>query len=1169
MASIVSGLGKLFHPVSTPLAPHSGRAQRQLESVTEEAHTYDLLFPEVENLQKTQHHAFPLKHGDPSSIAAAASSSDERGGFNIHHPRDIRFIVGQYIGGQPRVLFDTQPSPLTADDGNTADGDRNALHDNGLRQANVQRSRTAPHTRQSSLSHTAQSALNPSGLPLSPVNEVAGLIGREPRRPNTSDGETVYAQLAREERQETDAMLSSMFGATGHRISAGMKVHVKPYAPPQSESLRPISPSQSRLGSQRRRTPLTRSTTFEDLHNFPSGQSRSSTAQQASRRQSSSILVTKIFYVDSADEASRLAMERHPNELESDEPMSRDGAGENHRLSTVSDHNDQTSKKYRTPAFAIAMLIYVPLQLQTNKTSSSVRGSPALGHNFLTTLPENTYQSAEAFDRSVDYIMAHWNTIMRALSSLEIIVRCEISDALSQLDIHDSIQGLITSPPVPNIKPGRIRAPPLPALQLPQGALQRSTVIRKAVDLTGRRIVSALQIRGVVVGQGRWGVWREEARGVGQWAGGREQNFFLFNLLTAFLGNHTEWLDVMSSRLSRGKRSRSRGPIQYPQHDVIRHRTVIVSSNKMAARRLVFLLSAFLPPSRLTPKRQDEPRSGFSVSIPTSSSSPLTSSYLSHQMSLKRNERKSPFEIARRDNIDNSIGAPDLDATTEVSDDLTITESPIIPRKNSILQHSRDYSDVGSINSVAMPIAAVGPRFRKGGTTTTATILPQCAIPVAHFSGISPDPGMSAPADQRPGSSSSIASLALHRTLSRADSIDQSGTSADSQSTGHWFWHSRRGSSTGTSETPISSAEGLGILVPKDLRGTRHKDKLSCMADDASVAVAGHKTPRAQAYASQGGADPLGQISHPKDIPRDRDEIEPFPLNLSVNESDGVIDVNLPLLESQASSFGSLTSSPRALRSATLGLRESLRPPSPSLSMSSTVSVNRHHTAISEVSGWLTRFHQDLALQAVQPYDTLKEEIKHAMRTEAVPTTTTNPPHDGQEKVEDWTDVGVSLVADTTTFTLTRITLRRKNASLRHHHADALFGLDVKDNPDEEFIEESLIEHDATLTEAVEKILSHSGQSSHIASQGVSRVPSRLSSPTRFTTHAGDKTPPFEIPKSECKKMVLGALEQVAKSVRNEIAGNVDSTRPDDDEVKDPLREGVRRWFEEVGLTVR
>ncbi|KAL2040025.1 hypothetical protein N7G274_007428 [Stereocaulon virgatum] len=166
LQSSVSGLQRLFSTASS-LSPHSPRGQRQLESVTEEAHTYELLYPELDNLRQGQHHAYPLRQGDPTSIVAAANSSDDRGGLDIQSPRDIRIIIAQdanALSSQPCVMYDSHPPPLQRQARNNSSPEvtersrprAGSLTGGPRRDNSVQTSRTAPHTRQSSLSQTAQ-----------------------------------------------------------------------------------------------------------------------------------------------------------------------------------------------------------------------------------------------------------------------------------------------------------------------------------------------------------------------------------------------------------------------------------------------------------------------------------------------------------------------------------------------------------------------------------------------------------------------------------------------------------------------------------------------------------------------------------------------------------------------------------------------------------------------------------------------------------------------------------------------------------------------------------------------------------------------------------------------------------------------------------------------------
>jgi hypothetical protein len=156
LQSSVSGLQRLFSTASSSLSPHSPRGQRQLESVTEEAHTYELLYPELETLRQGQHHAYSLRQGDPTSIAAAANSSDDRGGLDIQSPRDIRIIIAQdanALSSQPRVMYDSHPPPPQPQPRNNSSPEvtersrprAGSLTGGPRRDNSLQTSRTAPH----------------------------------------------------------------------------------------------------------------------------------------------------------------------------------------------------------------------------------------------------------------------------------------------------------------------------------------------------------------------------------------------------------------------------------------------------------------------------------------------------------------------------------------------------------------------------------------------------------------------------------------------------------------------------------------------------------------------------------------------------------------------------------------------------------------------------------------------------------------------------------------------------------------------------------------------------------------------------------------------------------------------------------------------------------------
>ena len=1167
LRSSVSGLQQLLSSASSSLSPNTARGQRQLESVTEEAHTHDLLYPDGEILHKGQHHAYPLKYGDPALIAAAANSSDDRGGLDIQSPRDVRIIIAQdsnVHSSMPRVLYDSNP-PLPSPMG--CNGSPENLHHGrprgesmtagGSRRSNsIQKSHTAPHTRQSSLSQTAQALLmTPSTL--SPVNELGNLFGNtktrsSTERPTTSDGDTLQYRMAKEAREETETLLECMFGAAGFPSVASTKLHVRPPKADVARGYRmgvheePPSPGPW----PRKRTPLTRSTTAADLQSLSI--TPKATNQSAFRPNSSSILITRLFSVDPLDPE----FDPHPYYVRSpSQDMSRDnGAGGKEGKGIPTPSDQERKKQIKTPTYAVAVLLQMPAHRQRPSTPHFTGYASINPHSF----PPNSKISGSDSTGDIDYVIAHWNMLTRSLSCLEMVARCKISNALSMLDVPN--MGFTSRIPTEATTTGQIVKPQRSkqtqiTLQLPSGALQQSSPIKDVADHTSRRIALALRIRRTIPGQGRWALWREEARWVGKWAGGREQNSFLFNLLTAFLGSHTEWLDLLEPlRRRRPQGESSLDPRK--GNGTIRHRTVIVSLDKMAARRLIFLLSAFLPCTQpglihdsLQQSVSGQHHWGFSSSPPLSML--VNQEHLSERSHQPRQSQcgsaKSPASHSRAVSFSESDFASE--ETVIQSDDITSSDM-------NIRRHNRKTSDARSIRSIrsaALPISFNSAGSRKSSSTTTATMVPD----LAYFRGTAPEP--------RPGSSGSLAPLSLQRTLSRSDSNEINGA-IDSRSpsrTDSWlsgFWSSRRDSSTGESDLLASSEEGLGIsCVSHGPQRLGSGITLSQMVKEVGLNNESYDRPNgstgrpARRLQRQDSASTNG--SPPKDFPRQL-SLENFPLKLSINDNDGVIDIELPPA-SYSSSAESRTSSPIALRSAASSFNN---PSSSNSRISTKTSKYTSSQSTNDVAGWLRTYHQDFPLQAVRPYDSLKEDIKQSMRTEPTPTSSS----DSTSTKNDWTDICTTLVANTSKFTVTRLTLRRRNAASTHHQGHALLG-DIPLNRDEHevFIEEQLTDTDPTLIDAIEKVLAQSGQSSRVASRAPS--PTRSMKDTRGdTTPRNDIPPGLEVPRSECQKMVLGALQQVVKSVSEELANSGEGQRRRSLVADNALREGVRRCLSEA-----
>ena len=1205
--SSVSGLQRLFSSASSSLSPHTQRGQRQLESVTEEAHTYDLLYPECDALLQGQHHAYPLRHGDPAFIAAAANSTDDRGGLDIQSPRDVRIVIAQDAtirSPQPRVLYDSCPplqssqarngySPDSAQNGRPrAESFTGGLTGGGMRRnTGVRKSNTAPHSRNSSLSQATGSLLTSPGLQLSPVNEIGGLFGNTKSRsgttrPATSDGETAQGKFAREAREETEALLECMFGAaTGFPSTSSTKLHVRPR---KSEDInkenRPLSATRESAppaSFPKRRTPLTRSTTAADLQSLSVD-----ATQQGARQNSSAIWITRLFSVDPKEPA--LATRNSPglSTQEHSKPHQKD------ELSTLNDDVPATKKEkvkqLKTPTYAIAILLQMPSHRQRPVTPSMPRSGSTPSSPKLWPFDGSSSFNMPGVDSNsdIEYVIGNWNAIDRALSSLEVVARCKISDALGRLEVP-RVAAPIKDPALSpesgsNISPKKRKQPTQYTLQLSAGALQESPFIRDIVDVMGRRVALALKIRKVVSGQGRWGIWREEARWVDKWAGGREQNFFFFNLLTAFVGSHTEWLDSLAPKGYRQRHARHPDKGR-KENNAIRHRTVIICSDKMAARRLIFLLSAFLPGAHSILVSDGRAQLDSSWSNTLNAQSPPSAVPISREKSLRRTINRRP-----KDNPDNGkITSHGRAVSFSGSDIIPSEDTP--PDSQGQLPHyqSRRPSDAASLRSAALLISADGSVTRKSSTTTTATIKPESSVPVAHFAPPPSEVLRDASARSRPVSGESLAPLSLQRTLSRSESNEQGAGSTDSQTKSGWsslvsYWSGRRGSSTEDSDPLGSSQEGLGISgVSGSLRSQRSAAKLSQMVDEVSnskfqqsAKLAGPVLRERSPHREQQAANrPSEQASLPKQIAKSASP-EQFPLKLSIDAHDGVVDVDLPPVSSYPSSFGSVASSLGAYTAAS-----SFHDYASSFARSPNPVAQQHSSgAPGYVAGWLRSFHEDFALQAVRPYQGLKKDIKRAMRTEPTP----DPPTEDANDTNEWTTVCSTIIADTTKFTITRLSLRRKNATSPHHRANALLEDPNRDiSFEEQIVEEPLMDMDPTFIDAVERVLSHSGDSSRVASRNPSRAPSptrhhhqhsqhqrRFSMSTNATAVEGNSAG-LEIPRSRCRSMVLGALEQVAKSVGDEMLASKDRSvrggqRRGDMPAESTLREGVRKWFCEV-----
>ncbi|KAI9724084.1 MAG: hypothetical protein M1812_000803 [Candelaria pacifica] len=1254
-------LGRLLHTAASSLSPSgssSPRSPTEIESVTEETHTRNLLFPDASLLNQSQDHAFPLSNAPLSLGPAASSTFDDKGDITLDSSRDIRVIIAQDATSSQgkMVLFDSRPilprSPpakqaptLVPEDGKKS-GKVLPMSpsepDNG--KAGVAIARPAYMQRSAS---TLQDAPTPNPQPqalfgqqVQPKTQSAlcgGAFQRARMRgasipSGPSLGESTQARLVREGEEETRTLLDCMFGSAVLSYKGpSTKLHVLPSEGPSTIDNSPvIGEGFGSFGraDMRKRSQLAQSFTPSNPPPELIAPTTSSPIE-AMKENKITVLVTRLFSVELPDENSMAA------DTEEHTPTPQNSLGSTHsfpfphmeRGSGVPKH--QQPKTRKTPMFSVGVVVQLPAPAgfplvppsrsgHRSKTSfsSSFDSERKSGWTFLDSGygVDSLTSSAIAsdFDDGVDSIVQRWDVITRALSSLQAMAQEKIQSLLQKNDSTSPNPLQPPSSPTPALRLRNGHQPLIAAskpklstnvhsVQLVAGALSTDDAVKRVATKAAVRVAIGIRTPRVLTGQGRWGVWREEARWVGRWAGGKEQNFFFFNLLTAFLGNHTEWLNSIGPHRHRRRRQQQTSKASFMEDAGITSRTIIISDNKMAARRLIFLLSAFLPATHRSHDILSPQRPGSSASIRGYSRSPPTSVLVNRQQSLRRT-------INKRGNA--SRGGKSLRghsrAVSLSSQDgqRSGTEDDTCPIQDA--QHVRRSSDVRSIKTASLPIPSGGGDTRKSSATTTATPTPDATVSVAHFASRRDPSSPGTAAEPRPGSSGSLASLNLMHTLKRNDSNNISTDSPDSQPASRWgslisgFWSNRRDSSTEGTETMPSSDDGLGISgvqTSKPLVPRLNQNKLEQMAaevsspDDSVLHQADADSQVAgiiEISLNTGQAEGDSQLNTPRQEAPEQALSFTSPLKLSIDAKDGVIDVELPAQDFAPSSFGSGTSFPN-----TSGfLSASSLDKASSYGHSSSCSFSHvDPDATANVAGWLKRFHEDFALQSVRPHEDMEKDIKRSMRDEPTPALAPTTPQVEGGPADRWVDVCTTLIADTRTFSVRRLRLRRrvklppaepkpaaitaprfitKDDSLTTYQYGNPYTLaqltpgNEKPQPhlEEKFIEEPIMDMDGTLVDAIERVLAQSGHSSRAHSAASSRSSSRRGRPDHNTPRNEPiSIPNLEIPRGECKKMVLGALEQVVRSVRKErfrdegVEGVVvDST----------LREGVRRWLDDV-----
>src|SRR5215469_8296301 len=531
-------LGQLLHSLNpsrrvTPRNP-------PLDSVTEEAHTLSLLFPD--NAYPSEHDILSPTIPSPdtaTSLRTALGNDSSKADVDLEYPRDVRILIAQGESGslQELLLFDSRATSLSVKES------PKARYLRPVRTDLSHQSSASPNARQqgrppiiSTIPEDAGRAVLGSGM--------GGSLAQRARFRRTSVSSTHSLPDESSQARQRDAddivktAMSCMFeNATSSYKGTGNKIHIVPLESKPYDSSICSSSLGNDFGSPnlnrahlRRPSSLSRSHTPGEILMSPSrprSRQEDFVFDQPRRR---TVLVTRTFSVSWADTGIQiddpfLSVQNGSSmdsSIGSQAGIKAQGAAS---LEPQSLSRSFRTKYHRSPMYAITVVIQLPLA--SNEVSSeaprcgplparSIRKSPhaSLGSSFdsdrrsgfpildvtFNDGPMSTSFSSDV-DERVDLVGQHWDIISRSLTTIQYLTQMKILELLK---------------PLPATRRG---------VRLLHHALAMDDDIRQAAEYACLRIVRGIKIPRVRTGQGRWGIWREEARWLGQWAGGREENF--------------------------------------------------------------------------------------------------------------------------------------------------------------------------------------------------------------------------------------------------------------------------------------------------------------------------------------------------------------------------------------------------------------------------------------------------------------------------------------------------------------------------------------------------------------------------------------------------------------------------------------------------------------------
>ncbi|KAJ4300297.1 hypothetical protein N0V88_002970 [Collariella sp. IMI 366227] len=1130
-------LGKLFNlgagsgTGALPSPQPSSNKQFPLESVQEDIHTRHLLFPDPQDLYDHRgNQLYPLSSGATTPTGSSTNAFDYNADIELD-VRDVRIIIMQdaLSSVAASLLYDSQPAPPVP-----AASDRSSATAGSYSVQELRRNPASP--RKPSISYSQRPIVIQPGSPK--IRQ--GAFDRRPSVHSRNQGyiESETQRAWREYREELATFSSCIFGNSELMAYKGTstKVHVVPSDIRSTTDT--MGDGRGSLGrSTMRASRLSQSFSSENPPPFPTPTPNAGSRAQDRKK----VLITRLFPVN-------LPLDEEVPSLHG--AFSDDATG--YPFPQSVDDLKAKKKKFqpkqkRTPMYAVALIITLPPSPAQSTPATLRSGSrgpssyveqDSFPSSFGSTRRsgwtlvggQGGFGAPEAFETSygsdmedqIDAITQHWDIIMRTLSHLQTVVANTLFTMLRQVDLASpdpapalamqmarvsGIAGRRRSEDAGQpVKTPKTNAKPITLL--PNCLLDNRHIISQ-IEAAKSRIVAGIRASRVTTGQNRWPIWREEARWVAKWAGGRDQGFFFYNLLSGFLANHTDWLQALSPPAYRRKHLLQQQKGRSEENTMLPARTIIVGDNKIAARRLVFLLSAFLPASQQLPGLGAH-RPGTPGSLGALSQSPPSFVVpILKEESLRR-------KINRRTNTRMPSHSRNLSLQTQNARAGAVP--PPLAHLSMEGRHERRGSDAASVRTSHLPIRGSDQSTRKSSTATTATITPETSIP--HFSTVHRTETF---AQGWPMSSNSAAADDLKRLTRDESPGSQNSVTGERRQSSRWsvisgFWSSRRRDSTakapgpneGQGSGPPSPAriqENLPAAPPKTTTGAEATGEPAGQpSGNRGTATSGpgvSTLPSRRASDTAGLSGPAGVTQRVQRVPAPSGAFE-SPVKTSINVDDGVIDVDVPLPDF-ITSFESAVSSPSSsgyLSASGFGSGLDAFEQSFRFAADGDVPLN--------VAGWLQHYHPDFVLQGLPAQHGLMEQLRASMRAEPTPPLLpgAQSPDDSPTPTERWIDVTSAIVADTTTFSITRIRYRRL-VRLKTASGGSASSGDTRNSPTassntgniyghgstpttpaataashhqpyyetqlkEEFIEEPLVAFDDVLVSAVERVISTS-----------------------------------------------------------------------------------------------